>query len=78
MRRVNRAVLSCPMREQKSNIKIRCIVLPSYCQSGVTDSVIGREQEKDGVTERCGEEKKKKKKHKIKFSSNAHEIRQRK
>lgn len=67
------------MKEQKSNRKIRYIVLPSYCQSGVTDSVIGREQEKDGVTERWGKtEEKKRKKHKITFSSSAHEIRQRK
>lgn len=55
MRRVNRVVLSSQMREQKRNRKIRYIVLPSYCQSGVTDSVNGREQENDGVTERWGE-----------------------
>jgi len=67
------------MRELKSNRKIRYIVLPSYCQSGVTDSVIGREQEEDGVRERWEKTReKKRKKHKIKFASNAHEIRQRK
>ncbi len=65
------------MREQNRNRKIRYIVLPSYCQSGVTDSVNGREQENDGVTERWGETEEKKK-HKIKFPSDAREIRQRK